>query len=159
MTDEKVGQTQEQRQQTPSTTMASFLPGWPLESCTSTTPLSPSCTRVPHSVLFMHKAHTTRYLNVCLCPCVCVCLQSGPAWPGLAPLKLCRAADRTRRGQRLRERRGCSNLLISLIPWLWVPCQQDAGNKGRGKQLMTLAAVHCTMPTHTQRSYVTKHSS
>lgn len=30
-----------------------------------------------------------------------------------------------------------------------MPCQQDAGNKGWGKQLMTLAAVQRTMPART----------
>lgn len=90
-----------------------------------------------------NKAHASRNLNVCVYSPV----QPGPAWAGLAT-DLCRVAEWTRRGRGLREGRGCSNLLISLIPRLWVPCQQDAGNKGRGKQLMTRAAVHSTMPTH-----------
>lgn len=55
--------------------------------------------------------------------------------------------------------RGCSNLLISLIPVLWVPCQQDAGNKGGSKQLMTRAAVHNTIPSHTStHAYTHTHS-
>lgn len=51
-----------------------------------------------------------------------------------------------KKGQRLREGRGCSNLVISLIARLWVPCQQEVANKGGGKQLMTPAAIHSTIP-------------
>lgn len=72
--DEKVGQIRKQQQQTPLTTTA-FICHFCLDGLWKGSlhpPRTPSCTRVPHI-----QAHTTKYLNMC------VCLHSCPVLPGL----------------------------------------------------------------------------
>lgn len=125
MTDGKVGRVQKRRQNklppsSPLTTTAlvlSFLPEWLLESFTapnSDLELHTCCHTAFNSCGEEKKAHTASVFKRVYRTCVCVY--------GLVRLCLAWIRHRgsagwwTRRGQRLREGRGRSNLLISLIP-------------------------------------------